>query len=102
MGQVEGSLHAKTQLDSSSCYETTPAFDGQNDRQTDGRTDGHITTTAYTALAYSVGQVKMTVGRTPVTQQSWTAAYLIAQFHYTDLTGPARTRTTRISEKLCW
>ena len=45
--QVEGNLHAETQLDSSSRFDTVPACDRQ--------TDGH-TTTAYTALAYSVAR----------------------------------------------
>jgi len=44
--EVELSLPAKTQLDSSIRFDTTPACDGQ----TDGRMDGH-TTTAYAALA---------------------------------------------------
>ena len=42
VGSVEGSLHAKNQLDSSSRFDMTPACDGQ--------TGGH-TTTANTALA---------------------------------------------------
>ena len=34
VGEVEGSLHAKNQLDSSSRFDTTPACDGQTDRHT--------------------------------------------------------------------
>ena len=47
--QVEVSLHANNQLDSSSGFDTVPACDGRTDRQTDRRieeprTEGHTTT----------------------------------------------------------
>jgi len=35
---MEESLHAKNQLDSSSPFHATPAYDGQTDGQTDRRT----------------------------------------------------------------
>ena len=41
---MEGSLCAKYQLDSSSRFDTTPACDGQTDKRTDGRIDGHMAT----------------------------------------------------------
>jgi len=48
--QMEGSIHAKTKLDSFSGFDTTPACNGQTDGRMGGWTDGHMTT-AYTALA---------------------------------------------------
>ena len=39
IGSVEESLHAKTQLYSSICFDTIPACGRQTDKQTDGRTD---------------------------------------------------------------
>ena len=50
VGQVEGSLRGKSQLDPSSGFDTIPTCDGWTDGQTNGQADGH-TTTAYTALA---------------------------------------------------
>jgi len=47
VGYVEGNLPAKTQLDSSSRFDTIPACGGQ----TNGQTEGH-TTTKYTALGW--------------------------------------------------
>ena len=38
VGYVEESLHAKNQLDSSSPFHATPAYDGQTDGQTDRQT----------------------------------------------------------------
>ena len=36
--RLEGRFRAKNQLDSSSCFDTLPACDGQIDRRTDGQT----------------------------------------------------------------
>jgi len=65
VGQVEGSLRAKYQLDSSSRFDTIPACDGRTDGQSDKRTHNDST---YRASIASRGKT--------------------AKFHYTDPTGP--------------
>ena len=51
VGQMVGSLHAKTQLDPSSRFDTIPACDGQTDTHTHK-------TTAYTVLAWPKNVLK--------------------------------------------